>query len=269
MGITQRDVMMLFTMGLAVVSMSFVFPALGLGGENIQENEIPELSISENRFDFAGTAPSPPDGASRGQLSWYDNRSDQLNQVYPDGDTQNGIEVGLLPPNSNRPLQISNARWESGSLAGQEKINLSSGETAIYSNETLGLEATFEVTHYNDTDPREFVVQYKIRSVEDVGGSGWTFGIGLGDTAAGVGWLADIIIWFALFMVDVMLNAIVVAGEVGFYFVNLLTWLTTTYTSIVAAANSWASVFVALPGILLSVVLGKFVIVGISLLPTT
>lgn len=277
MAITQRDVMLLFTMGLAVVSMSLVFPAMGLSDESVSSSDIPELSIDDSTFDLTGEVPEAPGGPGGGNLSWIDGREDQLNQAWPRGSTSGGIEIGLLTPNVDQPAHIFIAEWDSGQLVGEDQHNFSSeGETWIMINESMGIEAQFEVTLYNES-AGNYAVEYDVLSLQQSGGGGWFSNLpviggaidGVQSVATVLGWFVEMFAWASLYIIELIANAIAVAGTVGFYFVELITWLATTYSSIVAGANSWVSIFVALPGILLSVVLGKFVIIGIQLLPTT
>jgi len=280
MNISQRDVMLLLTMGLAVVSMSFVFPALGLADESVSENEIPEFNVEPDRFEFAGEAPPAPGSPRTDELTWDDSRDDQFNQVWLEGDTTGGVEVALLPPDGDNatesdPLQITINEWDSGSVSYTERLNFTSeGQERVLINESLGYEMTFESLTV-DGDAGVYEVRYDIRS--QVVDSGWLSNVPvLGSaveagqaTAATLGWFIEIAIWAIQWIFQLIGNAVAVGADVGVYLVTLITWLATTYASIVASANSWVAVFVALPGILLSAVLAKLVIIAVGLLPTT
>lgn len=279
MDITQRDVMLLFTMGLAVVSMSFVFPALGLADDSVSQNEIPEFSVNESRFDFAGEAPPAPGSPRTDELSYDESRSEQFNQVWLNGDTSGGVEVALLPPTGNTstsdPLQIIINEWSSGSVTYSERLNFTAEEQSeIFVNESLGYEMEFTALSINDS-AGYYEVRYDIRA--QVVNSGWLSNVPvLGSaveagqaTAATLGWFIEIAIWAVSWVFQLIGNAAAIAADVAIYLVGLMAWLTTTYTAIVASASSWVAVFVALPGILLSAVLAKLVIIGVGLLPTT
>lgn len=276
MDISQRDVMLLFTMGLAVVSMSFVFPALGLSGSNVAESDIPELDVNQSQFDFSGDFPTAPGSPRSEELTYDTSASDNFNQIWLEGDTSGGVEVVLLPPSGGDPAHTRINDWDSGSVAGFTEFDFSSnGSTAIYDNDTTGYQIEFEALRIDDT-AGYYEVRMTVRS--DLQGSGgWLSNVPvLGSaidvgvaTAATLGWFVEIAIWAVVALFDVLLNAGTVAINVIIYFVTLMTWLTTTYTSIVAAAGSWVSVFVALPGIMLGAVLAKLVIIGLGMLPRT
>jgi hypothetical protein len=278
MDITQRDVMLLFTMGLAVVAMSFIFPSLGIGGDQVTENEIPELDVNASQFDFTGERPPPPGAPNTGDLEWRDDRDEQLNQVWLRGDTSGGVEMALLPPSGpNDSVQVTINEWSSGSVVYDERLNFSQsdvGNTSVYYNQSLGYRMTFEPLLI-DRDAGDYTIRYEV--LAQVTDAGWLSGVpvigaaveGAQATAATLGWFVELAVWALTYVFELLANAVVLASTVAVYFVSLITWLLTTYTSIVASAPGWVSVFVALPGILLGAVLGKIVIIAAGLLPTT
>lgn len=267
--------MMLFTMGLAIVSMSFVFPALGLADDSVASNEIPELDIASDRFDFAGDFPAAPGSPRTEELTWDDSRSEQFNQIWLDGDTTGGTEVILLPPASGDPLQTKVSVWDTGNVDYYERQNYTeTGAERYFVNETVGYRLAFEAVEI-DTESGIYEVQMTVRGEKDSGG--WLSNVPVigtvvdagAATAATLGWLVEIAIWTVTYMFGLIATAVGLATDVVFYLMTLMAWLATTYTSIVAAAGSWTSVFVALPGILLSAILAKFIAIGVGLLPTT
>lgn len=276
MNITQRDVQVIVVMSLAVISMSFIFPALGIGGEEVQDNDIPSLEMNSSRFDISGDIPAAPGSPNTGELVWKDSRDDQLNQVWLRGDTSGGVEMALLPPiNGTRPLQVTISEWDSGNVVYNERINFTdTGQEEIFVNESLGYEMTFESLEVNDT-AGDYTIRYEV--VAQVVDSGWLSGVPvLGGaveatqaTAATLGWFIELAMWAITYVFDLIANAVGLTADVGIYLVSLINWLITSYTGIIASTAGWVSVFVALPGILLGTVLAKVVAVGIALLPTT
>jgi len=276
--ITQRDVMLLFTMALAIVSMSFVFPSLGLADESVDANDIPEFSINESRFQFGGSFPTAPGSPSTGELSWINGSNDQLNQVWLRGDTSGGVEMALLPPSSSTdPVQVIINEWSSGSVTYSERFNFTQsdvGNETVFVNESLGYRLTLEPMTI-DRDAGDYVIRYEI--IAQQVDAGWLEGVpvlgtavkGAQATAATLAWFVDIAVWAITYLFEIIANTAGVAADVTVYLVGLMAWLSTTYTSIVAAAGSWAAVFLALPGIIFSAVLAKLIIIGIGLLPTT
>lgn len=270
--------MLLFTMALAIVSMSFVFPAMGITtSDQVAENEIPDLDVNSSRFDFSGEFPIAPGSPRTEDLVWDNSSTNQLNQIWLEGDTSGGVEVALLPPETSSgpgPQTIVN-NWDTGSVTYSETQNYTAaGDTGYFYNETMGYELQFEALTVSDANG---IYEVRMTVRQELGSSGWLSNVPVlgtavdvgAATAATLGWFVEIAIWAVTYLFTLIANGVGLAADVGIYLVTLLTWLATTYTSIISATGSWAGVFVALPGILLSAVLAKMVIIGAQLLPTT
>lgn len=277
--ITQRDVMLLFTMALAIVSMSFVFPSLGLADESVDANDIPEFAIDTSRFDFTSEFPDAPGSPSTGELAWVEEREDQLNQVWLRGDTSGGVEMVLLAPTAeDDPVEVLINEWNSSSAVEDTDtftFNESDlDEEQVFVDEELGFRLRLEPLTI-DRDAGEYVVRYEV--IAQQVDAGWLEGVpviggvveGTQATAATLVWFAEVAVWAVTYLFELIANAAGIAADVTTYLVGLLTWMSTTYAAVVASAGSWVAVFVALPGIIFSTVLGKLIIIGIGLLPTT
>jgi len=270
------DVTLLFTMALAVVSMSFVMPALGLSSTSTSANDIPELNVSESRFDLVGSFPEAPNTATSGTM--YYNTTKQAafsnNAFFLDGDTSAGYELLLLQEPSTNDTEVQLQQWSSGSVVAEQNATLDAANpTAVLSvgDYVVGMQLAA------DHNPPDYLqAEWNVKSQPQPGGSfigripvvGSIFQTAE-VVASVVAWLTTVFIWFSTSIVEAFLNVIGIVFDVSVYFIRLLTWLTTTYTSVVSAADSWVTVFVALPGIILSVTLGKVVVIFIRLLPTT
>lgn len=273
MSITQKDAMLVFTMALAVVVMSFLFPAFGIGGDEVTENEIPELNISENRFNLAGESPEFPNSPKEGRL-WFNTTKDLAfseNSIWLTGDTSGGVELTLIQNASNPNVsEVIISRWN-GSLAEQDRAFLAENETGATQRDVISVQGwRLAVEVGDDNAPPEYLeIDWNVaEGSESTGFIGTVFGA-VSQTASVLAWLVIVFIWFSTAVVQFFLNAMVLIFEVSSYFIALLLWLLTTYGSIITAAPSWTKVFVALPGIILSVTLGKIVVVFIGLIPTT
>lgn len=277
--ITRRDIMLLFVMALAIVSMSLVFPALGITNEDsVTASEIPEFQLEQDRFDIAGDFPNDPGTPTSGTMT-YDSSADyNNNQIWLSGGTDGGgYELVLLPNGDQAEIRIN--EWNSSSFVGYSSTNVSANNTAgaVSRDEwTVTVETTDAFNA--DTDPS--VGYYEVTyNVEEQPGDGGNIGeriplVGTLFSAANglagmVGWIGSIIYWLVQSTFEVILNVTGMLYDVTSYFINLISWMSTTYGAVVTSANGWVSVFVALPGIIFSAVLGKLVIIGISLLPTT
>lgn len=269
MNITKFDVTVLVVMGLAVVGISFVFPALGLSSTDTDESDIPELNVSENRFDLVGDAPRFPNSPNEGTLFFNTTKDAAFseNTVWLEGDTNGGYELSLIQDSSNQNTsEVILTKWN-GSVEEQDRVFLNDSNpsgTISVQKYTLAVELTEQ-----NAPPEYLEVSWRVsEGSESDGFIGTVFGAA-SEIASVVAWFVLIFIWFSTFIVEFGLNAVVIMFQASSYFIGLLMWLITTYGSVVSAAPSWTKVFVALPGIILSVTLGKILVIFIGLLPTT
>ncbi len=280
MNFGKNDVMILLSMSLAVIGMSFVFPAVGLADADTGASEIPEYTLDTEPMDLAGELPESPGTPSRGTMDLDTSEPIEFsnNQVWLDGGTEGGTEMVLLPATSedDTPELVVN-NWESGSVTGEERRNVTEGGQFVVNNFTY--EVTFDVTQFDESngyDNAQYELEYNVRNQE--ADSGWLDRvpivggiIGAGEAlAAIVAWIGSIIWWMFATVIDFTSAALVVLVDTVVFFVSLVTWLVTTYAAIVSNANAgWVSLFVALPGIILSLEFGKLGLIAVSLLPTT
>lgn len=280
MELTEFDIVVVVTMTLAVVSMSFVFPAMGLtDGDSVGESEIPEFNVTEDRFDFVGDRPAPPGTPTNIRMDWNGSQDAAFsdNQVWLNGDTNGGTELLILPNSSTGGMEVRVNIWNGSGQVNETEVQTfdSSGESGhmrVNDYSLLWSVESYETVNGNVTTE----VSIEIQDQPVTGGS-WVSRVpiigGVFDTAAAtaatLAWFGSIILWGFQAFFEGSANALAVAVDVISYVLNLLLWLSTTYTSIVSAAPGWVSVFVALPGLLLTAILAKMVMIGVSLLPTT
>lgn len=272
MNIGRADVMLLLVMSLSIVSMSFVFPALGLTNESVDQNDIPEFNITSDRFDLAGdipTAPAPDKG-----VAWIDTTEGVAwsdNNIWLDGNFDSGGTQLLL---TDQEKVVLNQYNSSSQVVDTDSVQLNSTTNRSILDVQNGYEVRIEKTdQYNSS---YYEVSYEVTDQPNVGGSfvdripvvGGLFEAA-DSVAAVVAWLTSVVLWFLLWFVDLSANLIGILFDVVRYLFGMASWLATTYGGIISSANSWAGVFVALPGIIFSMILAKFVVIGIKLLPTT
>jgi hypothetical protein len=279
MDISKFDVTILVVMGLAVVSMSFVMPALGLTNLSAEETSIPELSIDSERFSVSQERPDFPNTATEGTIELNETQDSSLwdNQLWLDGNTEGGYELAVLGSTTSAPNSTSVIlnEWNSTSQVENTStvvINESNQREALTTGEyRLIIEAT------EDNNPPDYhEVSWEIIEQPQVGGS-WVDRIpgvgGLFSTADAIAsviaWAVTVFIWFSTNLVFAAVNLVGIIIDVSVYFLSLLAWLGTRYGTVVSSAPSWVAVFVAIPGILLGATLGKVVIILFRSLPTT
>lgn len=278
MNFGKFDVMILVTMALAIISMSFVFPALGLTNtDNANENDIPELDIQSDRFDIVGDLPERPRSTDSGVLVYrsygFDNRDIDL---YVDGGNLIVGTSAFAEGNGNTtPIRVFLNEFSSSSGLQIDSANTSLNETGDMAELTVENETEYtvryELIELRNEGTEEFEAQVRFQVIESPGSDGFLGTIfGAADTLAStIAWIGTVFYWFSVSLFEVAGNALGAIYDVTSYFFSLIAWLTTTYTSIIGAAGGFASVFVSIPGILLAAILGKIVIIGVGLLPTT
>ncbi|WP_292484203.1 hypothetical protein, partial [Methanohalobium sp.] len=120
MNFTSFDFAILISMTTAVILMSFIFPALGLGDKDVQPSEIPSLNVTNDRFDFAGELPRSPGTPTQGELIWESSSTGggTRDNVFLDGDTTNGNQVTWVNLNneSDPEMNVTFTTFNSGSI---------------------------------------------------------------------------------------------------------------------------------------------------------
>jgi hypothetical protein len=283
MNLSRGDLAVTMAMSIAVIFMSFTFPALGLTGDSVNESEIPEFNISKGTVQFARENPEYPARPSEGTLryvnqseSWEDNR-----QVYLQrGSTEYLLsffddDSGSGPSNVQYHANLIKFNG-TGSYTNDVDINESESKSleSVDGAYEVGLTNLQEI---NNTGANQTAtVDWEV--IEQPSDNSWLGRIpvvgdiisGANQLAAVVGWIGGIL-WHLTTQILVAIgNAILMFVNVVVYFIDFSWWLTTTYTGIVSGApTAWASVIVAIPGIILGFQFSKVIAVGIKLLPFT
>lgn len=278
MNFSKFDIVLIVTMSIAVIGMSFTFPALGLTDQSDEtaESDIPEFDIQNDRFDFASSFPANPGTPSGGELS-YNQSGDDNREVTLHEDSSNNYETWLVfdaEPTSDT-LRVTWYEDDAGNLT-TNRYWFNESET--HTDQQYDMEVRFELLEADKAvdNATSGEMRYTILD-EPSGSSGFLDRIPIvggvvdaGDSLASiVGWIGSVIWWFTTTFYEVTLNTIGMLYDATSYMFEMAAWLIGTYSSIISAAESWASVFVAVPGVLLMLELAKMVMIGISLLPTT
>lgn len=276
--ITRRDVMLLLVMALAIVSMSMVFPALGLTNEDsVSASEIPEFDLETDRFDIAGELPERPSTTDSGRLTYRADGFDDR-QVWIEHNADYGVvsaEVFAINGNQTPPIQVQLTEFDgsSGAFIDQETAELTEvgDRVELRADNQTDYTVRYELVELENSGTGEFEATVQFDVVESPGGEGFLGALlGAGDALAStLAWVGLVFYWFSVTLFEIAGNVLVMVFDVTSYFIGLMAWMTTTYGAVVTGASGWVSVFVALPGIIFSAVLGKLVVIGIGLLPTT
>lgn len=279
MNFSFRDMIILISMATTVILMTFTFTALGLADESVSENDIPEFNITSDKFDLVGQFPDNPGSPSKFKLRRNEELGDDSNnQVWLDGDTTAGTELVVINSGNTEDIQpgIFFNEWDSGNVTTTEASYNETGDYHVF--DKGGYELFTQYHGYENKGEANMTITMQIEVREQPETDGGILKripviggvVSAGESVAGaVFWVGSILYWTLGTMFEIIINLAFMLYKVMAFFVSFMHWLTISYTGIISGANSFASVFVAIPGILLMVEFTKLILIGIKLLPTT
>lgn len=284
-----RDIGLIVGLSIAIVFMSYTFPALGLVEEDsATADDIPEFNITASQFDFTGDFPDRPGTPSQNRLVWDDEIGERgtENDVWLWGDRDSvGLQLVMSDlfnthTGPGEPLTLRAMWFFDGVQQNTTDYNVTgrwenNNRVWVNKNSTGDDERIqFEILEH-DLDDRT-VVQYTIdQQPED---EGWIERIPIvgGVFSAGeqlasiVGWIGAVIWWGISWFFEIALNLLALLLKTVTFMVSLFHWLMSSYFGLVAGAPSaWSKVVVTIPGLILFLEFAKVTMIAISLLPTT
>lgn len=286
MNLTKWDFQIIIAMTLAVILMSFTFSAFGFTADpEAEESDIPEFDIETDRFDFRGEFPESPGMVGEGFLVYdQSNPADihHMSNEWIEGDAEDGVRIAVR--NDSHPqAEVWFQTFEGGGIQEEDKYQLGPEIGDWVQHDNMSYVITFILNEPYDPDVPHYRVFWRIEERPDDDGEngglvGWIVSnvplfstlIETGsEVAAVVLWIGQIILWGITWFFEIALNLLGILVDVMIFLGSMVLWLITTYSEIVSTAESWASLFVAIPGILLMVELGKVVLVFVARLPST
>lgn len=295
MNFTKFDVVILFTMSLAIVLLSFIFPAVGMADASNETStgEVPEFNISSSKWDIAGDFPDRKKRSSTpttGTLVFEQNRSEGgfSKSAWMYGDESDGWKLSLVNngTDSDTILRSKLEYYFSGNVQlafydpdpGEFNDSHPFEPTEINSADgNWSIEMTLQEYDNNDTANFYGEVDYEIFNQPEVDGTSWISRIPIvggifdvTDQIAGVlVWIGSVGWWFVATLFEVGITGVSILLTTMIYAVSMGGWLTASYTSVIAAASGWASVILLIPAVLLFLEFAKLTMIGISLFPYT
>lgn len=277
MNFTGFDIGIIIVMSLAVISMSFVFPALGLTGQEAQENDIPEFNMTADRYEFRDEFPDSPGAPTEGDMHWNEEEPDaeSSQSIFLDGDSSSGVEIAVVNSNTTEDpeMEVFIQNWTDGSGIAEDSVvlqNESDYGQVTYQDWTVTVEWT-RARHVNSSDFRA-VVHFTVTNqpsdsswFDRVPIVGSIFSAGE-ELAAIVGWIGSILYWIMGTVISIIWQAFAILFDIISYGFDMMVWLLTTYWDIVDGASAWASVFVMIPGIALFLEFTKIAYIGVDLI---
>ena len=292
MDITGRDITILIATTTGVILMSILFPTLGLAGDQANSSDVPEFSISSDRFDIAGDLPARPseqgDQKFDGTLNIsYDSPGDS---EFITGSTDDGIEVVAINQNASgqyADIEIELQKWYQGDVSsgdlydngtltteGQEDtltigaiVGYGRNITATFtlsnvSNEgTNNFTATVGYTNNLDEEPDSLIDWGGVPIIGDLISGGL-------EVAAGVFWIGEVVFWLVELGFEMLLNTINVVLQLVTFIFDLVSFLLTTYGEVTTSSElaGWAQVILLIPGLLMMIEWMKLAAVLVSII---
>lgn len=279
MNFGKWDIGIFVGMSIAIISMSFLFPPLGLTNEDMNSTDIPEFNITKGTFDFANEKPVYPNRPSKGTLRYVENQSEAQDkrQIWLRGDSNDGVSLVLLNDNNlSDPQAEITLNFFNSTTSSFEQILIN--ESEFKTIEAYDYKVAIENVEYTNVGESGVTITADFEVLQQPSDTSWLGRVpivgavvGAGNQlAAVVGWIGSIMWHYVYNFIVLSTNLMLILYNIITFFIDFFLWLSTTYFSIVTGAGaSWASIIVAIPGILLSFILLKAVIVFIHLLPTT
>jgi len=228
---------------------------------------------------LAGKMPEKPGTPSRFYLTWNETLAGASNNdIWLDGDTNDGHELILLNAGSttNPQPQMKFENWSNGNVTKDTYIFANKGDFHTYNNYSYELFTQWDKTTNLNKSNMAFRVKVEVRSqpktdsgflsrIPIVGG---LFSAGQ-QLAATVVWVGSVFYWFFARMAETGLNILGAMWNVISFLIDLMGWIIGSYGGMLTASESWAKVFLSIPGLIFSLEFAKLIMVGIKLLPTT
>lgn len=268
MSFTKLDYTILLSSLIIVILLSFIAPAVGMTGDNVNETDIPEFNVTTDRFDFIDKPQAPrPQAPAEGRLNHSSDRFDN----YP-----GSIQVELGENSDGNRTVIS--------VVPEEKVNLldieSTGAGVIDNHtfssdgETITLEGKgFEIEVRADNvtaGTYDYIIEQRPAD------TAWYAGIPI--VGGSFDWLAHVagLLWHVVLLgnfylisaLELTLNLAGAIFDIFAFIFSLLAFIATNYGDIVAGApSSWAGIIVSIPGVMFSIQFARIGLMLASKLP--
>lgn len=289
MNFGQNDMFILVGSFMVVVFMSLVFPALGLTEDSANQNEVPELNISDNMITIVGERPEFPRTPTSGELTYQkditlNQKQDTLHEsddgVYEvfietfcnnDDPVNEECKVQLLVSDVNDHFDSDNHTVTESEFENETIMVLEADDNE---SETWEVEIRFAYVENWGTDNVEYRISWELIESPDSGGVESIPIIGgiystADQIASMLGWGITVFFWFCAWLVELVLNLISILIQVFLYIFGVVSYMTTNYNNMLNGTTGFASFVLFAPVLLLSVELFKLGLLFVKVLPTT
>ena len=285
MAITAFKIGMLISMVIAIITLSFIGPAIGMSGDNVTTSEIPEYNASEGLFEFALEQPEQPSRPSQGTLRYVDNQqvNEDNRRVWIRGNSDEGIEITLTNNGTlaNPIASLFLNEYNNSAFVGSNSTELTESET-FAELERSGYIITFENPQFDNKNESDMTMTVDWEIIQTPAGAS-TIGqipiIGVGFTAianaiegiiAVIGYIGDILFYYFVAIGVTVSNVLVTIFNITTFVIDFMVFIIVSYSSMIAnAPSNFVSVFLTVPLILFSLLFADLVMELIKILPTT
>lgn len=257
---TFKDTLVLAAMAFAVISMSFVFPALGLEGTNQNTSDVPDFNVTTERFNSTQDYPPYPIRPDEGTLNHTSNKFDDFEgSIQYELGTNDGGNRTFLVVNPENKTYITDV--ENNSIDDEytwtvaEEGDVQTLDAGGYEIDVFAVDVSAGVYEYH-IEQRPGSSQIPI----------------LGGLLNTGGEIVQVLWWMFLMLGYGTRSLFASAGnlagigfDIGAYIISMFHWLTTTYLSFSdGIGNNFVSVILYLPAIILFLMFGKLMAVMFS-----
>lgn len=271
MNFSRFDVTVIVVMSLAIVSMSFVFPALGLTGQNAQENNIPEFNTTAEAYQFNESFPRSPGTDTSGELQWYEREPQAVDnqQVFLTGGPSDGFALAITNAGnqSDPEPQVFLENWTDGSGVSEDSYTLSNTSDVGVLNSTNGnwtIGVSWIDTANRGTQDLRLYVEFQVSDYPTQSGN--IIAQIYNGLEGVVAYIGNVLYWLVAMFSSIVLQVFVLLFDILVYIFGTFHWLTTAYWALVDGATGFASVFVVIPGVLLFAEFAKLAFLGVDVL---
>lgn len=279
MNFGQKDFALLVGSALFLILVSFVFPAIGFASEDINSTEIPSYNLSEGQFSYVTNTPEYPSRATEGTLTYVDNQDvyQDNRRVWLQGNSNDGFEVTLT---NNGTIANPNASLYLNQYNSSGFVTSSSTEMTESDNfsklELSGYIVTFENVRFSNVNNSDMTMQvdYYVKQtaagasavgqIPIIGGVASATAEAIDHAVSVLGWIGSVIFQPIYNTMVRITNTLIAFYNVLKFFIGLLYWILSTYGSVVAASPAnWVGLFLAVPGIVFSLIFSKLIIIAV------
>lgn len=285
-----RDMAVISMSVLFIVTMSYVYPAIGLvdNSVKINDSEVPVYNKTNKEANLVDDFPEDPGSPSTGEVTYSETDPstasvDGISLIWLEKPKSDGFSIELV--NSSGTLELRVDQWSNNNVVGRDTFTINAddnGTEYLYKNSSNDWTIRFtvqEVKNYsseNMTAEVDYVIEGSPDDAESGLGTLPLIGglFDAGEAVAGVvGYIGSVIYWFIATTIEIVVYIALSIFEFGTYMVGLLIEMFSTYTAVISAATNqggpWVGAFMTIPLVLFGLESAKILMIIVSLLPTT